>query len=124
MKTHVIERNHTTARHSQVVAFGDLVFTAGITAKNRSADAQGQTLEILGIIDRLLEENGTSRTSMLSAQIWLRDIERDFQVFTGLWESWLPMGSVPARAVVEAKMAAADILVEIMIVAARNNLAS
>jgi enamine deaminase RidA (YjgF/YER057c/UK114 family) len=119
MKTPLIERSHATARHSQAVAYGNLVFTAGITAKNRSADAQGQTLEILSIIDRLLEENGTSRTSMLSAQIWLKDIDRDFQVFTGLWESWLPRGSAPARAVVEAKMAAADILVEIMIVAAR-----
>ncbi|TDY87782.1 UNVERIFIED_ORG: enamine deaminase RidA (YjgF/YER057c/UK114 family) [Herbaspirillum seropedicae] len=114
----MIERAHTTARHSQSVAYSGLIFLAGITAKNRSADAKGQTEEIFQIIERLLAEKGASKESMLSAQIWLKDIDSDFQTFTNLWEQWIPMGTAPARAVVESKMAAPDILVEVMVIAA------
>jgi enamine deaminase RidA (YjgF/YER057c/UK114 family) len=35
-----------------------------------------------------------------------------------VWDQWLPKGSAPARATVEAKMAKPSILVEISIVAA------
>lgn len=116
----MIERAQTTPRHSQSVAYSGLIFLSGITAKNRAADAKGQTEEIFEIIERLLAEKGASRESLLSAQIWLKDIDADFLTFTNLWESWIPAGTAPARAVVEAKMAAPDILVEVMVIAAKS----
>ena len=54
----------------------------------------------------------------MSAQIWLRDIERDFTAMNEVWSVWLPTGCGPARATTEANLASADILVEIMVVAA------
>jgi enamine deaminase RidA (YjgF/YER057c/UK114 family) len=35
------------------------------------------------------------------------------------WDAWIPSGETPGRATVESKMAAPDILVEIMVIAAR-----
>lgn len=113
----MIERAHTTRRHSQSVACGGLIFLSGITAKNRAADASGQTEEIFQTIERLLAERGATKETMLSAQVWLKDIEADFAAFTALWEAWIPAGAAPARAVVEARMAAPEILVEVMVVA-------
>jgi enamine deaminase RidA (YjgF/YER057c/UK114 family) len=36
-----------------------------------------------------------------------------------VWDAWLAPGSAPARATVEAKLAAPDFTVEIMVIAAR-----
>jgi enamine deaminase RidA (YjgF/YER057c/UK114 family) len=74
--------------------------------------------EILGSIDRLLGEAGTDKSKLLSAQIWLADIAR-FNEMNEVWDAWLSPGNAPARATVEAKLAAPDFTVEIMVIAAR-----
>jgi enamine deaminase RidA (YjgF/YER057c/UK114 family) len=38
-----------------------------------------------------------------------------------VWDSWIPAGQTPGRATVESKMATPEILVEIMVIAARTN---
>jgi enamine deaminase RidA (YjgF/YER057c/UK114 family) len=114
-----IDRHRTTKRHSLVVAHAQTVYLAGITATDRSADAAGQTRQVLATIDALLATQQITRTELLSAQVWLKDIERDFATFNALWEEWMPEGHAPARATVEARMVRPDILVEIMVTAAR-----
>jgi enamine deaminase RidA (YjgF/YER057c/UK114 family) len=114
-----IERHRTTKRHSLVVVHEQTVYLAGITAEDRSADVAGQTKQVLARIDALLETQQVSRTELLTAQVWLRDIERDFVTFNALWEAWMPEGHAPTRATVEAKMALPDLLIEIMVTAAR-----
>jgi enamine deaminase RidA (YjgF/YER057c/UK114 family) len=42
----------------------------------------------------------------------------DFPALNVVWESWVPSGHCPARATVEAKLAAPDYKVEIQIIAA------
>ncbi|HUF44461.1 MAG TPA: RidA family protein [Aestuariivirgaceae bacterium] len=77
-----------------------------------------QTKEILGSIDRLLKAAGSDKSKLLSAQIWLADIA-SFNEMNEVWDAWLAPGSAPARATVEAKLAAPDFTVEIMVIAAR-----
>ena len=36
------------------------------------------------------------------------------------WDAWVPEGNTPARATVEAKLASANLLVEIAVIAARD----
>lgn len=36
-----------------------------------------------------------------------------------VWERWLPAGCAPARATTQADLASADVLVEMMVIAAR-----
>jgi enamine deaminase RidA (YjgF/YER057c/UK114 family) len=43
----------------------------------------------------------------------------DFAAMNAVWEEWVVPGQTPARATVEAKLAAPQYKVEIMVVAAR-----
>ena len=76
-----------------------------------------QTHEILGIVDALLAEAGTDKTRILSANIWLVDIA-SFAEMNGEWDKWVPHGHTPARATVEARLAAPQYKVEIAVIAA------
>jgi enamine deaminase RidA (YjgF/YER057c/UK114 family) len=113
-----IERFGVGPRMSEAVAFGNLVFLSGEVAEDRSQDVAGQTRQILASIDETLAKAGTDKTKILKANIWLADI-KDFSAMNGVWDAWVAQGNTPARATVEAKLAAPDILVEIMVVAAR-----
>ncbi len=113
-----INRIDPNERLSAAVVHGPLVFLSGQVPNDRSLDCAGQTREVLAKIDRLLEQAGSSRERMLSVQIWLRDIDRDFAAMNQAWSEWLPAGCAPARATTEANLASAEILVEIMVIAA------
>ncbi|WP_413043764.1 RidA family protein [Pseudomonas sp. YJ42] len=113
-----LQRIRSNERMSAAVTFADLVFLAGQVPDNRSENADGQTRQVLAKIDNLLAEAGSDRSKILSAQIWLKDIEADFAAMNAVWSEWLPAECAPARATVEARLASADVLVEIMVIAA------
>jgi enamine deaminase RidA (YjgF/YER057c/UK114 family) len=114
-----IERIECGPRMSKAVVHGDTVYLSGQVA---SASAGGsvteQTREILGIIDGFLAQAGTDKTKLLSANIWLTDIGT-FAEMNAVWDSWVAPGCTPARATVEAKLAAPPLKVEIAVIAAR-----
>ena len=102
---------------SQAVVHGDTVYLAGQVADDPSADVAGQTRQILAKIDALLAEAGSDKTRILSANIWLADIST-FGEMNQVWDAWVPQGHAPARATVEAKLAAPQYRVEIGVIAA------
>ena len=112
-----LKRLHVGPRLSQVAVHGDTVYTAGIVADDPSADAAGQTRQILGRIDQYLGEAGTDKTQIVNATIWLADI-KDFASMNSVWDAWVPKGNSPPRACVEAKLAAPQYRVEIRVIAA------
>jgi enamine deaminase RidA (YjgF/YER057c/UK114 family) len=112
----MIERYESGARMSQAVAAGGLVFTAGQVSKGDSVGEQ--TAQILAAIDKLLADAGTSKEHLVSASIWLTDIENDFAAMNAVWDQWVIPGCTPARATVGAPLAAPDYKVEIAVVAA------
>lgn len=99
---------------SRAVEYHGFVFTSGIVARDLEAGVAAQTTDVLAQLDELLEQHGTDKTCLLQAQIWLRDIS-DRVAMNEVWDSWLPPGLAPARACVQAAMADARILVEIML---------
>ena len=103
---------------SKAVDYHGFVFLAGTTASDLSKDIKGQTREVLDEIDRLLEANGTDKTRLLQAQIWVKDI-RDRDAMNEIWAAWLPIGGAPVRACVQANMANSRHLVEIMVTACK-----
>ena len=115
-----ISRVRPGPRMSAAVAYGDTVYVSGHVSKDRALGVRGQTQEILTRIDLALTEAGTDRSHILSAQIWLADIAT-FDEMNAVWEAWLPKGQAPARATVEAKLASPDYLVEIAVIAARDD---
>ena len=82
------------------------VYLAGQVADQAKGRSVGeQTAEILATIDRLLAEAGSDKTKILSATIYLADIAT-FAEMNAVWDAWVPAGHAPARATVEAKLAA------------------
>ena len=113
-----IQRIGVGARMSKAVVHGNTVYLAGqVAEKAAGRSVTEQTTEILGIIDALLAQAGTDKTKILSVNIWLADI-KSFAEMNAVWDTWVPAGHTPARATVEAKLAAAVYTVEIAAVAA------
>jgi enamine deaminase RidA (YjgF/YER057c/UK114 family) len=110
-----IQRFGVGKRMSQAVTYGGFVFLAGQVAAGNSVAEQ--TASILKGIDALLAEAGSDKTRLLSATIWLSDIST-FAEMNGEWDKWVSEGNTPARATVEAKLAAPEYLVEIGVIAA------
>ena len=114
-----IERIQPSRRMSQAVVHGSMVFVAGQVAQEHAgASVAKQTAEILGRIDGLLAAAGTDKTNLLQASIWLADIGT-FEEMNKVWDAWVAPGAAPARATVEARLAAKQFTVEIAVVAAR-----
>ncbi len=113
-----ITRYKTNRRMSQAVVHGGIVYTAGQVATNAAGEnVQRQTEAILAEIDSLLEDAGTDKSRLLSATIWLADMA-DFNEMNEVWDAWVVEGDTPARACVEAKLAAPQFMVEIAVIAA------
>ena len=113
-----IQRIKPGPRMSAAVVHGDTVYVAGQVAQSAAGKSvTEQTRDILGIIDGLLAEAGTDKSKLLMANIWLTDIAT-FQEMNRVWDAWVAPGRTPARATVEAKLAAPQFKVEIAVIAA------
>lgn len=114
-----IERHEVGARMSKAVVHGNTVYLAGIVANEpKGKSVTEQTKDILSQIDGLLAKAGTDKSKLLSANIWITDMA-NFAEMNAVWDAWVVPHNTPARATVEAKLAAPDYKVEIMVVAAR-----
>jgi enamine deaminase RidA (YjgF/YER057c/UK114 family) len=114
-----IERKEVGPRMSQIVIHGDTVYLAGIVAHaNKGKSVTEQTREILTTIDNYLAQAGTDKRKLLKANLWITDMA-NFAEMNAVWDAWVSPGNTPARACVEAKLAAPDYKVEILVVAAK-----
>ena len=114
-----IERHDVGPRMSKCVVHGDTVYLAGIVANDpKGKSVTDQTKDVLATIDGYLKQAGTDKSKLLSANIWITDMAT-FAEMNAVWEPWVSAGNTPARATVEAKLAAPQYNVEIMVVAAK-----
>ncbi len=83
-----IKRIQVGPRMSQAVIHGNTVYLAGqiCPADAGATTVAAQTKVILGQIDRLLAEAGTSKQNLLSANIWLQDMAT-FNEMNEVWTS-------------------------------------
>jgi enamine deaminase RidA (YjgF/YER057c/UK114 family) len=103
---------------SQVVVHGKTVYLAGQVAQEApGASVADQTRDILQRIDKYLGEAGSDKSKLLAATIWLADMDT-FSEMNKLWDAWVDPANPPARACVEARLAAPQFTVEIMVTAA------
>jgi len=112
-----ITRHNAGPRMSGAVVHGDTVYLAGQVARDGSTSVKAQTEQALKQIDELLRAAGTSKSKLLSATIYLASIAT-FNEMNAVWDVWVDPQNTPARATVEAKLAAPQYLVEIMVIAA------
>ena len=114
-----IQRFDTGPRMSQVVVHGDTIYLAGVVATTSGGESvTKQTQEVLSIIDSHLAKAGSNKSKLLTATIYITDM-KNFAEMNAVWDGWVSPGNTPARATVEAKLAAPRYSVEIMVTAAR-----
>ena len=77
-----------------------------------------QMREILQRIERLLCEAGTDKSRLLSASVWLSDMN-NFAEMDAVWDGWVSEGQTPGRTTVESRRGSPAHAVEIAVVASR-----
>ncbi|KAL7531671.1 hypothetical protein ACHAXR_004167 [Thalassiosira sp. AJA248-18] len=104
-------------RMSKIVIHNGVVYISGQTDATAD-DIQGQTTNTLAKVDDLLSQAGTSKSNILTASIWVKDINRDFKGMNDVWNKWVDPSNKPVRFCVEANMAREQLLVEVQVTAA------
>lgn len=95
-----------------------VIYVGGQAATDRTQDVRGQTTQALAKLEKVLEDAGSGMDRLLTVQVWLKDIARDFAGFNEVWDAWIGPDAAPARATAQCDMGAADVLVEIIATAA------
>jgi len=111
-----IQRINPGPRMSQAVIYNGIIWLAGQVG-TPGASITDQTRDMLAGVDALLSENGTSKSRILQATIWLADMA-DFAEMNAIYDAWIDPANPPTRACSEAALATPDYKVEIIIVAA------
>ena len=112
-----IKRMHVGPRLSEMAIHNGTVYLAGQVPDDATQDIEGQTRQVLGMIDALLARAGTDKTRLLMVQIFLADLA-DFDGMNRVWDAWVPAGHTPPRATVQARLARPEWKIEIVATAA------
>ncbi|TKT69430.1 RidA family protein [Aquamicrobium sp. LC103] len=114
----MIKRIETDIRRSRAVVYNGMVFVGGMTADDRSQDIEGQTRQTLAKIEGYLAKAGTDKAHLLTAQIWIKNLDRDFERMNQVWNAWTAPDAAPTRATAQCDLGAPDVLIEIIVTAA------
>src|SRR5205823_14595413 len=85
-RTMSIQRHHVGKRLANMVVHAGTIYLAGQVADDLSADITTQAKQVLAQIDRLLGEAGSNKSRILSATIYLPDMN-DFAAMNAVWEA-------------------------------------
>jgi enamine deaminase RidA (YjgF/YER057c/UK114 family) len=111
-----IERQDVNHRRSRMVKYNGMCFLSG-QFSDSDGDIAQQTRETLAKIDDLLQRAGTSKSRLLTAQIWLRDMA-DFADMNKVWDAWIDPENPPTRCCGQVLMADPDMRIEVVVSAA------
>jgi enamine deaminase RidA (YjgF/YER057c/UK114 family) len=90
--------------NSRVVERGRMVYVR---------DAGAETPEVLRNIDRLLQGAGSDKSKLLTAHVWLSDMQ-DYEALNAAWIAWVDPDNPPIRGCTRAH---SDARVEILVTA-------
>jgi enamine deaminase RidA (YjgF/YER057c/UK114 family) len=110
-----IRRIDVGPRMSDIVINNGTIYLAGQVGEGDSVAEQ--TKSVLATIDGLLAKAGSDKSKILQAIIWLDDM-KNFAEMNSVWDKWVSPGNTPARATGEAKLAAPQFKVEVIVTAA------
>jgi enamine deaminase RidA (YjgF/YER057c/UK114 family) len=102
---------------SLAVVHNGIVSTCGVPGEP-NGDVRTQTKKVLETIDWLLEKAGTDKSKLLTAHVWLSNMQ-DFEDHNSVWNEWVDRQNPPVRVCVQAPLWLPKVLVEIMVTAAQ-----
>ena len=116
----MIKRFNVEERYSDMAVFNGVAYLAGQIAEDLTQNIEGQTREVLGMIDKLLVQANSDKSRILMAQIFLADLA-DYDGMNAVWDEWVKeiKGNAPPRATVQALLAGVEYKVEIVVTAAQ-----
>lgn len=115
-----IVRQHKNTRMSQIVIHNGVAYLSGQVCPDflqSSPPIEEQTSSVLACIEKLLADAGTSKSKLLTAQIWLADVA-EFDRMNAVWEAWIDPANPPARATCGVTLGHPNVRVEITVSAA------
>lgn len=110
-----ITRIDSGPRMSEAVIHNGTVYLSGQVGEGDTVTAQ--TIATLAEIEALLRKAGSSKHHLLQVTIWLADMD-DFAEMNAVWDAWVADIAPPARATGEARLAAPEYRVEMIVTAA------
>jgi enamine deaminase RidA (YjgF/YER057c/UK114 family) len=113
----MVQRFDLGDRLSEMTIHNGVVYLAGQIPEDPNLDIEGQTLQVLQAIDRLLARAGTDKRKLLMVQIYLVDM-KDFEGMNRVWDRWVVPGHTPPRATVQANLASPKWRLEVVATAA------
>lgn len=114
-----ITRHHVGARLSEIAVHNGTVYLAGqIPEHHPDGDMRVQTEEVLGHVERLLLEAGSSKAHILSCNIFIRDTA-DFAAMNAVWDAWVVPGHTPPRCTVIAPALHPQYRIEVVVIGAQ-----
>ena len=114
-----VTRHHVGARLSETAIHRGTVYLAGqIPENNPDGDMRTQTAEVLGHVERLLHEAGSSKAHILSCNIFIRNAA-DITVMNEVWDAWIVPGHTPPRCTVIAPAINPQYLIEVVVIGAQ-----
>jgi len=114
----MIQRLDVGARLSELAVHNGVAYLAGQVPEDLDADIQGQTAQVLAMVDRMLARVGSDKSRILRAEIFLADLAADFDGMNQAWDAWVAPGHAPPRATVQAALANRGWKIEIVVTAA------
>lgn len=98
----------------RVVTHGNTLYLGGMVAEDRSVGMAGQTEQILDRMEKMLNNCGSDRTKVLSANIFLTDLGLKKEM-DEVWVRFFGQENLPARATVGvANLGSPDTLIEVV----------
>lgn len=118
----MIERRHISsldgAVKARIVASDSLIFLSGMHPDATDGDIKAQMRGALANVDAALAEMGEDQRSIFSVHVWLKDM-RYFGAMNAVWNDWADADAPPARTCVAGELYRPDLLVELVVIAAR-----
>ena len=114
----IVRVNPMGGKLSDAVEYNGLIYLAGQVAEKLDVGMKQQTEDVLRQIDALLAKNGSNKSRILSATVYVNDMKLKPEM-DDAWMAWVDRKNPPARATVEVQLGSPDTLVEIMCTAAK-----
>lgn len=112
-----IERT-TEHGHTLVTEHNGVLYLGGIAAEDLTVPLADQTRQALTEVDRVLAIGGSSKASILQARVNLKDFN-DKDAMHAVWLEWLDGAPLPARSTNGAVDMGEGVLIEVVVIAAR-----
>ena len=111
-----ITRIGTATRWSDIVVHAGTIYVVEVPS-SLDGDITVQTREVLASLEASLQQAGSDKAHLLMVTIYLDDI-RDLDAFNAVWDQWVPPGTAPVRACVQARLGNPRYRVELQVTAA------